>query len=250
MTTSPERSEGSEALSIDGAGKKVDANIHEGILDNPEADAKSAAGYPDLLRSIGLDSVAEGVEARRVMRKKLGGGTPMAGGGDAFFAHKSYGSLSKPGMINSHIPGRTDKIPMKVRGGSYIVPADVVSGIGEGNTLAGANALNKLFNTGPYGTQIKKMGTSNLGQQRTAKTIRQRFEEGGMAEPEMPAEPEQSDDGVDIIAAGGEYTVPPEVVRQIGQGDMKTGHDVLDQFVLQMRRKTIDDMRKLKGPKR
>src|SRR5262249_11465308 len=41
-------------------------------------------------------------------------------------------------MASSSIPGRTDRIPMRARPGSYVLPADVVSGLGQGNTHAGA----------------------------------------------------------------------------------------------------------------
>jgi hypothetical protein len=41
-------------------------------------------------------------------------------------------------LIHSPVPGRVDRIPMRARTGSYILPADVVSGLGQGNTYAGA----------------------------------------------------------------------------------------------------------------
>ncbi len=44
---------------------------------------------------------------------------------------------------------------MAVPPGSYVIPSDVVSGLGEGNTKAGADALYKQFKMGPYGTPSK-----------------------------------------------------------------------------------------------
>jgi hypothetical protein len=41
-------------------------------------------------------------------------------------------------MASSTVPGRTDRIPMRAAPGSYVLPADVVSGLGQGNTHAGA----------------------------------------------------------------------------------------------------------------
>ncbi len=51
-----------------------------------------------------------------------------------------------------------------------------------------------------------------------------------------------------IAAAGGEFIVPPEVVRRIGGGDAKRGHRILDEFVVHARKRIIDEMRRLKGP--
>jgi len=50
------------------------------------------------------------------------------------------------GPLHSHVPGRTDKINLNVKLGSYVFPADVVSILGEGNTLAGSVVLRSFFN--------------------------------------------------------------------------------------------------------
>lgn len=154
---------------------------------------------------------------------------------------------SHVGMIRSAVPGRTDKLPMNVRGGSYVVPADVVSGIGEGNSMAGAAALNSLLGQGPYGAKIgapKGAPRVNIGRpMKMAAPLRP---------PRMAAEggAEEGEDHVPIIAAGGEYIIAPEVVRRIGGGDMKHGHEVLDELVLHLRKQTIHEMRRLKPPKK
>jgi hypothetical protein len=57
-------------------------------------------------------------------------------------------------------------------------------------------------------------------------------------------------DGVPIVAAGGEYVIPPEDVVHIGGGDLDHGHKVLDAFVKKMRQKTIKTLQSLPGPKK
>jgi hypothetical protein len=57
-------------------------------------------------------------------------------------------------------------------------------------------------------------------------------------------------DGVPIVAAGGEYVIPPEDVVHIGGGDLDHGHKVLDAFVKKMRQKTIKTLQGLPGPKK
>jgi hypothetical protein len=57
-------------------------------------------------------------------------------------------------------------------------------------------------------------------------------------------------DAVPIVAAGGEYVISPEEVEHIGGGSMDHGHKVLDAFVKKMRKKTIQTLQSLPGPKK
>lgn len=59
-----------------------------------------------------------------------------------------------------------------------------------------------------------------------------------------------SSSGVPIVAAGGEWVVPPEHVRAVGNGDIDMGHRVLDAFVLRARKELIHTLNRLPGPKR
>jgi hypothetical protein len=196
---------------------------------------------------------------------KKGGRTPMAAGGfnaSKWIPRPSLGAQVRPvggampraiapkpagGLIHSSIPGRTDKIPMNVKGGSYIMPASVVSGMGQGNTLAGADALNKLFSQGPYGDKMQKFGTPkpNFGH-----PMRMAAPQMRMPKVAAAGGAEEGDDHVPIIVAGGEYQVPPEVVQRLGGGNMKRGHQILDELVMHIRRQTIKDMKAERPPKK
>jgi hypothetical protein len=50
------------------------------------------------------------------------------------------------------------------------------------------------------------------------------------------------------MAAGGEVILHPEAVEEIGHGNMKHGHDHLDKWVVEQRKKSIKTLRKLKPP--
>lgn len=113
--------------------------------------------------------------------------------------------------------GRTDTLPIDVPQGAYVIPADIVSALGEGDSEAGYGRLNSMF----------------------PESERQHRAAGGEVGPRAP-----------IIAAGGEYVVHPESVKRLGGGDMKRGHDALDIFVRNQRRKTIKTLSKLPGPQR
>src|SRR5262245_16386255 len=63
-------------------------------------------------------------------------------------------SVSGMKLVQSATPGRTDRIPVRARSGSFVLPADVVSGLGQGNTMAGAKMWGQAIShaSGPYGT--------------------------------------------------------------------------------------------------
>lgn len=141
-----------------------------------------------------------------------------AEGGAPFFGLPSNATTEKihVGPIHSPVAGRTDHLPMHVPSGAYVIPADIISAMGEGNTMAGFDVANEIF-----GKQDEAMKMAS----------------GGAAE------------GVPIVAAGGEYVIHPGSVENLGKGSLDYGHRVLDSFVRQMRAKTVQTLKKLPGPK-
>jgi hypothetical protein len=144
------------------------------------------------------------------------------------------GAVSKDihtGPIHSAVAGRTDHLPMSVPSGSYVLPADVVSGApgAEGNTIAGFAHAKRVFGGTPRGGGDQPYNHTGgpYGMKR-----------GGAAS------------GVPIVAAGGEYVVHPDAVREVGGGDLDTGHKVLDMFVKRIRKELIKTLQKLPGPQK
>jgi hypothetical protein len=160
---------------------------------------------------------------------------------------KAKGAPCHTGIINMAVGGRTDHLPMNVLSNSYVLPADIVSGLGEGNTLAGSKILDQMFHMGPFGTKIPAGGGSP------------RFPQHQRPATEQMQPPKYSARGgtirkdhtpVQIIAAGGEYVVPPEVVEKLGEGDMDAGHEYLDNFVKFVRHETAKTLNKLPPPRK
>ena len=120
------------------------------------------------------------------------------------------------GPIHSPVAGRTDHLPMHVPSGAYVIPADIVSSLGEGNTMAGYRAVKMMFKGAPYGAYAKG---------------------GGVGEP------------VPIVAAGGEYVLSPDEVIWVGKGDLDAGHRALDNWIKATRKDLIKTLQKLPGPK-
>lgn len=366
----PISKEGNEMFSLDQSGKKIDAHLHEPILNDSDANDTinqqylrrlMERGYPeDMIRR-----VAKEIASDQIARKSKPGGDSSGGGAmePQKFAQGGPGSAPwnvrksshiqhNGGLIKSSIPGRTDKIPLNVKSGSYILPSETVSALGQNNTMAGGEILTKMLKTGPYGTKLPPKGGGKPHFPRLKMPPRKipkvpmaptpTFEEGGtpgLIEPgnidlghrprvknqdgtistvrsinvgtdrgetliptvrQNPFRPHtgwimsdqdainhyrrtgehlgifdspesasgyaerlhqdqekmygmasggETDSGVPIIAAGGEFVVPPETVTDIGHGNMNAGHSALDKFVLKVRKNHIKTLKSLKPPK-
>ena len=58
---------------------------------------------------------------------------------------EALGAAARYGSLRHHGPGRTDDLEISVPGESFVVPADIVSALGQGNTEAGFKQLELLF---------------------------------------------------------------------------------------------------------
>ena len=171
--------------------------------------------------------------AVRTARKTRAEGGSLSPGSPKVPMMKSPKVKTHVGPIHSSVAGRTDHLPMHVPSGSYVVPADVISGMGEGNTIAGFRVAKGIFGRNIYGGQKASpygVGSAPYGQAMPKKAS------GGQT------------GSVPIVAAGGEHVIGPEDVARIGEGSMDDGHRILDEFVKQMRAKIVKTMKALPGP--
>lgn len=106
--------------------------------------------------------------------------------------------------------GREDKLPVSVPAGSFVIPADVVGSLGQGNTEAGFARLEKMFG--------KPMPRKAAG------------------------------GAVPIKISDGEFVISPEQVARVGGGDMDRGHRTLDALVLKLRDEHIKTLAALPPP--
>jgi hypothetical protein len=148
------------------------------------------------------------------------------------------------GFLHSTVPGRTDKLPISVSGGAYVLPADHLAALGQGNSLAGANIVNKMFKMGPYGSAqtpihaAAKAPGAHLNL--TPKPLLSHLQKGGGGH--VAGQPTQ------IIAAGGETVIPPDkIIAKFGS--LKKGHAALDQWVVDTREEHAKTLKHLKPPR-
>jgi hypothetical protein len=165
---------------------------------------------------------------------------------------RATGGKVHSGAISSAVPGRTDHLPMHVPSGAYVLPADIVSALGEGNTAAGFKIVKSLF-TSPF-YSAKKPGAGapygQTGEPYGAEGDQPYTESTLPYDAPAPGKAEGGGTTVPIVAAGGEYVIHPEDVTRLGKGSLDDGHKILDEFVKQFRAKTIKTLSKLPGPKK
>jgi len=169
-------------------------------------------------------------------------GPPGAGAAEHVYA----------GPLHSHVPGRTDKINLNVKPGSYVIPADVVSMIGEGNTLAGSAVLKVMFGqkalTGSVPPPKSRPGIVERRMEHHAMLpgagqVRG-YQEGGEAERDP-----RTEGAAPVVVAGGEHIIGPDEIKA-KFGDLAHGHKSLDEFVGEMRRREIKRLRTAPPPKK
>lgn len=130
---------------------------------------------------------------------------------------RAKGGKVHVGPIMGVTGGRADKVPMEVPDGSYVLTADHVSGMGEGNTLAGFHKLKKMFPKSVVAYKALKAG-------------------GPVKRGKVP-----------IYAADGEFVICPEDIIA-RWGDLDAGHRVLDHWQTTERKKLIRELATLAPP--
>lgn len=110
------------------------------------------------------------------------------------------GGLAPSGLIQGPGGGQDDRVPMTVPADSYVIPADVVAGLGDGNPTEGAARLHRAV-----GGRAPAMG--------------------GLSRP-----------GVPVAVSPAEQVIPPDRVAALGGGNIDRGEKALDGFVRNVRK--------------
>jgi hypothetical protein len=183
---------------------------------------------------------AQGVMPPAMMGAPNGFNASMPGpAGVRGFAAGGSAIKTFDGPIVSAVPGRTDKHLTHVPSGSFVVPADIVSAHGQGNTLAGMHKIQKMFKMGEHSTTVKSPSIS---------PIKKLAMGGGSAK--------HAGKPVKVVLAGGEVVIPPANVHEAMQRmkakklTLDEAHSEMDKWVLRERKRLIKTLKKLPGPAR
>lgn len=174
-----------------------------------------------------------------MLRRALGG--PSMSEANPWWTRQEAYATGRPasGFLAGTTPGRADSIKTTAPSGAYVMPADVIAGLGEGNSLSGAHVMDMILRSGPHGIPMPR-GSRGAGPPRPPRPMAFQAKGGGVQ------------DGVgghvDVALSDGEYVVSPEDVAALGGGDMKRGHRILDHLVLELRARHIKKLKELKAP--
>lgn len=135
-------------------------------------------------------------------------------GGRGHFQQPGGGLFRGP--VRGGSPGRADHRPGNVARGSYVVPADVVSSLGQGNTESGHGVLGHAL----------KQAKQNRGPIA--------FAQGGQAGGGEP---------IPVRLSDGEFVYGPEDVAQLG------GPEALDELIASVRAHTAEALKKMPAPR-
>lgn len=189
---------------------------------------------------------------------KQGGGPaalPLTGFPGAGAAQAPLRGQAFSGPIRSHIPGRTDRHEADVASGSYVLPADIVSIVGQGNSEAGQNIFKLMMAGMPkahpgIGASLQHMPPLQLHPKVMMKHAKETKQHGRGSETGGGREVDGGGSGlVPIIAAGGETVLSPEeIINKFG--DLDHGHKILDLVIKKIRDAESERLKTAAPPKK
>lgn len=173
-------------------------------------------------------AVAIALDVARRAKRDAGG----AASSTPWFVRHESNQISRGPIIGGTM-GRADKVNANLANGSHVIPSDIVSHIGQGNSLAGMTKLGQML--GPQTVKPMKPNFPKLpGAPKLPKMAK-----GGKADDK---------DEVPCALSHGEFIVNPEVVTKIGGGDEDRGHRILDAMILHLRHQAIETLKRLPPP--
>ena len=183
---------------------------------------------------------------------------------------KAYGPQKRAdgghvGALRGDTPGRADKVDTTVEDGSHIIPADIVSYLGSGNTDSGFLRLEKLFPNSvahrAWGGGLSSTGLPHLPNPAhmpgmvtphiTPLRLPRLAGVPGMRKPPVPhmamAEGGEAAQ-IPVMLSHGEFACSPRDVTIAGGGDIEKGHQAIDKWILKTRKEAIAKLRSLPKP--
>jgi len=145
------------------------------------------------------------------------------------------------GYLHGATAGRADALKGTALSDSYILPAEEIAGLGEGNSLMGARVINAMLGSGPHGI-AQPHGRAGHGPPRPPAPPREyQAKGGGVQQGEQPT--------TKVALSHGEYSMTPEQVMQFtGRNDLKSAHRVMDLFTMELRKRHIKELKGLEPP--
>lgn len=220
-----------------------DPSFEGRATDIPTGDQATYERMRRQLFELPTNKVHDSFESPRGRQKLQGGGDvePL----DALVARLSpkIPKRASGGFLHGSTPGRADSITTSAPGGSYVIPAAVVSGIGQGNSLAGAKVIQDMLERGPYGIPMPHGRAGNNIP--SPPHPRAEYQAGGSIPIfQKGSNPQESP----VMLSDGEFVVTRQQVLHWGGGNLKRGHRIFDKWVVKKKKELIAELEKLPGP--
>jgi hypothetical protein len=180
-------------------------------------------------------AVAAALETARRSAKAFGGAASPSQ--PPWYVRSEARGMIHSGPLLGATPGRGDKIATSVPNGSHVIPSDITSHLGGGNSLNGAAVLGKMFHTGPLGMPMGGLHVAKPNFPKLPSMSKKGFAAGGHHHENVP-----------VKLSDGEYLVDRNTVERIGGGDEEKGHRILDAWILKVRRHAIKTLKHLPPP--
>lgn len=216
---------------------------------SPQSQPASATQAPAAPQQVG--SLSPGYKRGGTVKRDAGGGLSSSEATPWWTRQDARGETAGGtggGFLHGTTPGRADSVQTTAPGGSYVIPADVIAGLGQGNSLAGARVMDMITKTGPGGVSLPRSG-GGRGVPRAPAPFREQANGGGVTLfPEKKAAGGVKDGSTPVALSHGEYVVNVPFILKLGGGDLKRGHRLLDQWLVKLRKKQIAKLKGLPGP--
>ena len=146
------------------------------------------------------------------------------------------------GYLHGATAGRADALHGTALTSSYILPAEELAGLGEGNPMFGARVIQSMLSTGPHGTPLPRMGHGSgpprPPSMQTPEALRAK---GGDLHEGKPT--------TDVALSHTEYAMTPEEMMRFTQRKtVASAQKTMDLFTMELRRRHIRDLKKLEPP--
>lgn len=222
-----------------------------------EGQQQQGEQQPGILAETAPQPQARGGEVQRLQF----GGEPLGvsmGMADPWWTRRAgYEMDSNSAYLHGPTAGRADNITTTAPGGSYVVPADVIAGLGEGNGLFGARVWDEMMHSYMGGMKPPPRGRgSRLPRPPEPQREQQQRAGGGNVQGIGRPVPVKLSHGELVIGPARVLAIGREILRRNGgtgaspKVAMKLGHDALDEIVKEARKRHIEKLRSLPGPTR
>ena len=193
-------------------------------------------------------TVTIGQASGGAVQHRLGGGMLGMGMSEAepWWTRSEARSADTPmsGYLHGATAGRADALKGTALSDSYILPAEEIAGLGEGNSLMGARVIQSMLNSGPHGIPQQRQHAGRGPPHPPSGREPAEFQAKGGGVQHHEGQPTTK-----VALSHGEYSMSPEeVMRFTGRKDRASATRVMDLFTMELRKRHIKDLSGLKPP--